>query len=247
MATVAIGDIHGNLRALNHLLLRLKDTITSADTVVFLGDLIDGYPDSRGCIERVLQFQSESPSRTVSIMGNHEEWLLETMKDPTRHSWILSMKGLTTIGSYSKEVEELLRNEMKNIGPSLINDHLPLSYDAFFQAVPEAHKNYIGQMVGYYRDGQTMFVHGGVSKNYTKVENEDGHVLRWGYSDFPDGYAGNDTIVYGHNSDRAILRDEGPFPGEKNNTICIDTVKYGVLTAISMPSRKVIQSNKFQY
>jgi serine/threonine protein phosphatase 1 len=247
MATVAVGDIHGNLRALNHLLLRLKDTITAADTVVFLGDIIDGYPDSKGCIERVLQFQAESPSRTVSIMGNHEEWLLETMREQTKHSWILSMKGLTTIRSYSKEAEELLRKEMKRIGPSLINDHLPLSYDAFFQEVPEAHKNYIRQMVGYYRDGQTVFVHGGVSKNYTKVENEDGHVLRWGYSDFPDGYVGNDTIVYGHNSERAILKDERPFPGEKNNTICIDTVKYGVLTAISMPSRKVIQSNKFQY
>jgi serine/threonine protein phosphatase 1 len=247
MATVAVGDIHGNLRALNHLLLKLKNKLTPADTVVFLGDVIDGYPDSKGCIDRILEFQADSPARTVSLMGNHEEWFLETLQNPTKHSWVLSMRGLTTIRSYSVEAEELLRDEMKNKGPALIIEHLPLSYDAFFRKVPEVHKDFMRKMIGYFRDGQTVFVHGGVSKDYSAVEQEDSHTLRWGYSEFPDDYKGKDTIVYGHNSDKASLNHGIPVPAEKNNTICIDTVKHGVLTGISMPSRELIQSNKYQY
>jgi serine/threonine protein phosphatase 1 len=247
MATVAVGDIHGNLRALNHLLLKLKNRVDPADTVVFLGDVIDGYPDSKGCIDRILEFQSDSPARTVTLMGNHEEWFLETLQDPTKHSWVLSMKGLSTIRSYSVEAEQQLRYEMQRKGPALIIEHLPLQYDLFFGEVPESHKEFIRNMIGYYRDGQTVFVHGGVSKNYAGVEQETTHSLRWGYPDFPDGYTGKDTIVYGHNGDKAVLKDGVPEPAEKNNTICIDTVKHGVLTVITMPARELIQSNMYQY
>ena len=44
MATVTVGDIHGNLRALNHLLLKLQVNITPGDTVVFLSEV----PSVRG-------------------------------------------------------------------------------------------------------------------------------------------------------------------------------------------------------
>jgi serine/threonine protein phosphatase 1 len=46
MSTIAIGDIHGNLRALEDLLNRIVPHICSDDTVVFLGDYIDRGPDS---------------------------------------------------------------------------------------------------------------------------------------------------------------------------------------------------------
>jgi len=45
MSTIAIGDIHGNLRALEDLLNRIVPHIGSDDTVVFLGDYIDRGPD----------------------------------------------------------------------------------------------------------------------------------------------------------------------------------------------------------
>jgi predicted phosphodiesterase len=52
LATIAIGDIHGNLSALNDVLAQLRSEATSDDTVVFLGDYIDRGPDSRGCVDR---------------------------------------------------------------------------------------------------------------------------------------------------------------------------------------------------
>ena len=46
MATVAIGDIHGNSRALENLLDILPE-MKPADTLVFLGDFIDRGPDTK--------------------------------------------------------------------------------------------------------------------------------------------------------------------------------------------------------
>jgi predicted phosphodiesterase len=53
MATVVIGDVHGNLRALDDLLAQLGTRLAAKDTAVFLGDYIDRGPDSRGCIDRM--------------------------------------------------------------------------------------------------------------------------------------------------------------------------------------------------
>ena len=91
MATIAIGDIHGNAKALQDLLGQLAAELTAADTVVFLGDYIDRGPDSRGCIERILQFRAGTVAKVVTLAGNHEDWLLRSLSDPTRHSWILGM------------------------------------------------------------------------------------------------------------------------------------------------------------
>jgi serine/threonine protein phosphatase 1 len=47
MATIAVGDIHGNVRALDSLLAHLISELNVGDTLVFLGDYIDRGPDSR--------------------------------------------------------------------------------------------------------------------------------------------------------------------------------------------------------
>lgn len=47
MATVTIGDIHGNAPALHDVLGQLRDEAGPEDTVVFLADYIDRGPDTR--------------------------------------------------------------------------------------------------------------------------------------------------------------------------------------------------------
>ena len=59
VATIAIGDVHGNRAALDDLLTRLEPDLEASDTVVFLGDYIDRGPDSKGCIDRILRFWGE--------------------------------------------------------------------------------------------------------------------------------------------------------------------------------------------
>jgi serine/threonine protein phosphatase 1 len=51
MATIAVGDIHGNVVALDDLLACLRAGIEEDDTVVFLGDYIDRGPDAKGCVD----------------------------------------------------------------------------------------------------------------------------------------------------------------------------------------------------
>jgi len=57
MATVAIGDIHGNLSALEELLAKIMPTMGQDDVLVFLGDYIDRGPDTRGCLERLVRLR----------------------------------------------------------------------------------------------------------------------------------------------------------------------------------------------
>ena len=100
MASIAIGDIHGNLAALLDLLGQLRHEVGEEDVVVFLGDYIDRGHDSRGCIDAILAFRRESPAGVTCLRGNHEDWLLRTQQDYACHSWLLGMEGLDTVRSY---------------------------------------------------------------------------------------------------------------------------------------------------
>ena len=51
MATIAVGDIHGNLPALKDVLAQLCRVVVEGDVVVFLGDYIDRGRDSRACVD----------------------------------------------------------------------------------------------------------------------------------------------------------------------------------------------------
>lgn len=70
-----IGDIHGELQALDALLEKLKhDPATSNRLLIFIGDLCDRGPDSVGVIGRVRDLIDQG--RALAILGNHEINLL---------------------------------------------------------------------------------------------------------------------------------------------------------------------------
>lgn len=73
--TIAISDIHGCRTALDRLLERIDPR--PEDCLVQLGDVIDRGPDTRGCIDRLLELEREC--RVVHLMGNHEEMLLDVL------------------------------------------------------------------------------------------------------------------------------------------------------------------------
>jgi serine/threonine protein phosphatase 1 len=51
--TLVIGDIHGGLKALIQVLERAK--VTSNDTLIFLGDYVDGWSDSPQVIDFLME------------------------------------------------------------------------------------------------------------------------------------------------------------------------------------------------
>jgi serine/threonine protein phosphatase 1 len=137
--TIAIGDIHGNREALDDLLARIRPELSGGDTVVFLGDYIDRGPDTKGCIDSILQLRADSPARVVTLIGNHEDWMLRSFEDPSRHSWLVGMEGLTTVLSYSAEAAEIISRAAQALGPRLVLDRVALPYDAFLRALPADH------------------------------------------------------------------------------------------------------------
>ena len=74
-AVAVIGDIHGEIQALESLLEQLQSRPDTRDRLlVFIGDLCDRGPDSAGVIRKVRELVEQG--RALAILGNHEINLL---------------------------------------------------------------------------------------------------------------------------------------------------------------------------
>ncbi len=69
--TYVIGDIHGGYKALLQCLQRSKFDYEN-DTLIQLGDVVDGWSQVYECVEELL-----SISNLIAIKGNHDEWFNE--------------------------------------------------------------------------------------------------------------------------------------------------------------------------
>jgi serine/threonine protein phosphatase 1 len=99
----AIGDVHGELAKLDELLRFIREDAVRrkvAHKVVFLGDLIDRGPDSRGVIERVMALCASGEA--LAIKGNHEELMLHACanRESIGVYWWAENGGDETITSY---------------------------------------------------------------------------------------------------------------------------------------------------
>lgn len=244
MSVIAIGDIHGNLKALDDLLGQVVPEVRPEDTLVFLGDYIDRGPDSKGCVQRILQLRRSSPVPVVTLMGNHEQWMLRSLNDPTRHSWLTAMDALETVQSYSEQVAIEFQSVLDEYGARLFTVRIPLPYPAFFEAMPAGHLEFFQQLRPYYRAGGVICVHAGVALE-GKLDPTDANIFVWGPPGFPEEYSGADAVVYGH-WNNATVGDDGLVQPciLPNRTYGIDTISHGVLTALRLPDGKMFQSAK---
>ncbi|MDW7733265.1 MAG: metallophosphoesterase [Methanolobus sp.] len=65
-----IGDIHGNLKALDFVLGVKESSVY--DTLVFLGDYVDRGNDSIAVLSKLLKLKIDRPGNIVLLRGNHE-------------------------------------------------------------------------------------------------------------------------------------------------------------------------------
>jgi len=195
MATFAIGDIHGNIRALDDLLVLITPETGAGDSVVFLGDYIDRGANSKECIERILDFQKAGKAKVVTLLGNHEQWLMRTFHDHTRHSWILGMEALSTIQSYSPSAAAALVEGLGNLGPRIVAERVSLPYQLFFDSVPPEHLTFFLSLSTFWRTPEAVCVHGGLNPNGGRAEEQELEHLVWGMDGFPGQYEGSDPII----------------------------------------------------
>ena len=246
MPTIAVGDIHGNVDALTDLLDQIRSGCRPGDTVVFLGDYIDRGPHSKGCVDAILEFQNEAPAEVICLTGNHEDWMLRSMRDHGRHSWLLGMEALTTIESYSLDAALAIGEAATRAGARLYLEQCTLPYEAFFDSMPAAHVHFFESLALSYQTADCICTHGGVDPRIDRLEDQGRFDLIWGTSGFPDGYVGDDVLVYGHRNNAAVGDNGWPAPRMVGRTIGIDTISHGVLTAIRLPDRHIFQSARHQ-
>ena len=95
--TLVIGDIHGGLKAVHQVFE--KANVTHADKLIFLGDYVDGWSESSGVIDYMIELSTTN--ECIFIKGNHdlwsEDWLRTRDADKT---WVFH-GGQATIDSYA--------------------------------------------------------------------------------------------------------------------------------------------------
>jgi serine/threonine protein phosphatase 1 len=117
--TIAIGDIHGHLAALNALVDSID--LTSGDTLILLGDYIDRGPQSAEVIQRIIDLSRTH--RVIAVRGNHEEMMLQAFKNEWYYNTWMSNGGDIALESYGGDMDRIPEAHLDFL------EQLPLVYE----------------------------------------------------------------------------------------------------------------------
>lgn len=243
MRRFVIGDIHGNYKALIQCLERSGFNY-DRDLLINLGDVVDGWPYTKDCIDELLKIKNR-----IDILGNHDYWAWEWFVQTTNHYdcmperlWT-SQGGQATLESYK------------------------------LSGMPDSHKKFLDEAVLYcLTEDNKLFVHAGIDNNL-KIEYQNENTLLWDRQfiqsawqkhhqnpefKFTNGYGNYNEIFIGHtttqwfarNKDKTILTPEeinnlGTQPLFLCNVICMDTGSgwSGKLTIMNIDTKEYWQSD----
>lgn len=94
--TLVIGDVHGGFKALVQVFERAK--VTTNDTLIFLGDYVDGWSESHEVIRFL--FKIRETHNCLFLKGNHESLLLKWLLTKEENKVWESNGGDASIKSY---------------------------------------------------------------------------------------------------------------------------------------------------
>lgn len=215
--TIAIGDIHGCRDALAAVI----DTIAPepTDTIVTLGDYIDRGPLSRGVLDQLIALAGRC--RLVPLLGNHEEALLDALRDIGALRRWLTLGGADTLRSYGWAPG----------GPRR----------ALADLIPEPHRDFLTGCRGYFETNTHLFIHAGYVPELALAE-QPGLALRWRVTDA--------ATAVPHCSGKVAVVGHTPQPSgevlDLDFLVCIDTncVRGGWLTALDTDTGRVWQADR---
>ena len=242
--TIAIGDIHGDMGHLQKLWERLPE-LTGSDTIVFLGDYIDRGPDSRQVIEFLRQLPARTPARVVTLMGNHEQILLDAYEhDKSDHMLPPSNGCMATYLSFTGEQAQGGNEQLLNMLD--VRKWLPDEVYQWMKNLPH-----------WYEDERAIYVHAGLEGEgkvwFHPTKSPDTALFWMREPDFWTGYSGK-QLVFGHTVTRFLpcdhlnwfqdMLDDKRDVWFRDDLIGIDTGcgKGGFLSAVELPGLKVYES-----
>lgn len=221
----AFGDIHGRADLLKKMFTvidaDLERNPVSRPIEVFLGDYVDRGPNSAQTLDLLLE--RSLYRETVFIKGNHESFLLEVLRDPTKLEDWRKFGGLQTLMSYG-------------IQPSLNPDATEQAdlISELIEVMPGDHLRFLQELKPSFLCGDFFFVHAGVRPGIPLKEQQEADLL-WIRNEFLDSeeYFGK-FIVHGHTPVRE--------PDIRPNRINIDTGAYatGNLTLLTIQGSSML-------
>lgn len=149
MRRFVLGDIHGAHKALVQVLERSNFDIQN-DHILFLGDVADGWPETKACIDTLLSIQNR-----LCLWGNHDIWLWKWIQTGQAEEIWLEQGGQATIDSYTSSARQAKR------------------------VVPNSHFEYFKQLKPFFVSHQNeCYVHGGLDPK-ERIENQPFDRLIW--------------------------------------------------------------------
>ncbi|OWP88145.1 serine/threonine protein phosphatase [Flavobacterium covae] len=103
MAIYVIGDIHGAYRGLLQVIGLTP--LESGDTIIFLGDYVDGWSESPQVLDFLIELNKQY--NCVYIKGNHDELLLDWLKYQKENLLWYNSGGKSTIEAYQNVSAEI--------------------------------------------------------------------------------------------------------------------------------------------
>ena len=225
MKTVVFGDIHG---CYNELVSIVKKTKLDKknDKVIFLGDYTDRGPDSYKVFKYIEKMKKEMGDRLVLIRGNHEEFVLDYVKNGDLSLWFYNGGSATMQAFYDGVKKETGRKRIK-------------AYAEFLEKNTQL----------FYEEEDFFAVHAGLLNEHPAVTvKEDKDTLVWDRYMFRNGLYKGKLAFVGHTPvispviidrkedgemDTTIFEYEKHYDLPKTGLLGIDTGCFstGVLTA----------------
>ena len=244
--TFAIGDIHGDLVALDLILSRLP-AFTAEDTIVFLGDYVDRGPDSKQVIQRIRDLAKNGPAKVVALRGNHEDAWLKVIDE----GWpeFLTPRGNGCIECMRSFVDAPTPKFGESIAEA---EYRMLKRGEFFPADVVA---WMRELRFYYEDEHAIYVHAGIRRTdgafpHPSQVHPQQALLWLRDRDFFVNYRGK-LVVFGHTSTGTLPQELSAYtPDDPKDMwagpgcVGLDTGagKGGFLTALELPARVVYES-----
>ncbi|MGC4117433.1 MAG: metallophosphoesterase family protein [Myxococcales bacterium] len=244
--TIAIGDIHGDLAALERV-LSLLPPLEPTDTLVFLGDYVDRGPDSAGVVELVRHgLAQRTPAKIVALRGNHEDAWLRVV---TKGGWpeFTTPPGNGCLACYRSFAKSEREGEIAD------EEFLSILEGKF---LPKDVVEWFSQLPFWYEDSHAIYVHAGLPcvgpRFLHPVMVKDPAILLWNRDKrFFTEYKGK-RVVCGHTVTTTLPQELSLYTPECDNdlfqgehVLAIDTgagKKDGFLTAVELPGITVYES-----
>jgi serine/threonine protein phosphatase 1 len=157
MKTYAIADLHGRFDLLEKAIELIESDSPDGGRFIVLGDFVDRGLQSKETVQRLITGPSSDKWEWVVLQGNHEDIMLQTVRNPNCLSWWLGNGGGSTLQSYGYKTGDKVRYPLK-----LDDNHI-----AWMTHLPI-----------FFEDDKRIFVHAGVPHDKL-VQDVNKYTLQW--------------------------------------------------------------------